>query len=90
MGDTGYSYAKAQVTAHHAIAENSEWHKSWERFPKNPRMRKGGGVIYNYAAAPRAPTFSTLPFHFPPQPSHFQIHTCFRRNPKLDLRNSTE
>ena len=56
--------------AHLAVAENSEKRKSQEWFPKNPRMRKGGGVLYNCAAAPRAPTFATLPFCLPPQPSH--------------------
>ena len=51
-----------------------------ERFPKNPRMRKVGGVLYNCVVAPRNSTFATLPFHLPSQPSRFQIriHTRFR------------
>ena len=53
-----------------------------ERFPKNPRMRKVRGVLYNYAITPHAPTFATLPFQLPPQPSHFQIHTCFYCQPQ--------
>ena len=36
-----------------------------ERFPKNPRMQKVGGVLYNHAAAPRAPTFATSPLRLP-------------------------
>ena len=66
MGDTGCSCTEAQVAAHHAVVENSEGRKSWEKFPKNPRMRKVGGVLYNYTATPRSPTFATLPFHLPP------------------------
>ena len=42
-----------------------------ERFPKNPQMRKVEGVLYNCVAALRAPTFTTLLLHVPPQPSHF-------------------
>ena len=66
MGDTGRGCAKARVMAQLAVAENSERRPSWERFPKNPRMRKVGGVLYNYAAAPHTSTFATLPFHLPP------------------------
>ena len=80
MGDTGRSCAKTHITAHLPVAENSKRRKSWEWFPKNPRMQKGGGVLYNYAAAPHAPTFAISPFQIHPQPSHFRIHihTCFR------------
>ena len=46
---------------------------------QKPLNAKGGGVLYNCAAAPRAPTFAILPFHLPPQPSHFQIHTRSHR-----------
>ena len=73
MGDTGCSHAKAQLTAHHVVAENLEGCKSWEQFPKNPRIQKVGGVLYNCAAAPHVPTFAILPFHLPPQSSHFPI-----------------
>ena len=50
-------------------------------FPKTLKCERVGGVLYNCAATPRAPTFATLPFHLPPRPSHFQIHihARFRR-----------
>ena len=82
MGNTGYSFTEAQVTVHHAVAENLEA-QIVEWFPKNPQMRKVGGVLYNCVATPRAPTFATLLLHLPPQPSHFQIHTRFRRQSQI-------
>ena len=41
-----------------------------ERFPKTLECKKWG-VLYNYAAALHAPTFATLIFCLPPQPSDF-------------------
>jgi len=58
MGDMGSSCAEAQVTAQHAALENLERRKSWSGFPKTLECEKVGGVLYNYSAAPRAPTFA--------------------------------
>ena len=70
MGDAGCSCAKAQVTAHHDVSENWERRKSWSGFPKTLECERWG-VLYNYPAALRAPTFATLLLRLPPQPSHF-------------------
>ena len=50
-------------------------------FPKTLNYEEVGKVLYNFAAASQVSTFATLPFHFPPQSSHFQfhIHTCSHR-----------
>ena len=90
MGDMGRSCAKAQVTAHHAIAENLEWRKSWEQFPKNPRMRKVGECFITALPHPALPPLPFCRFIFLLSPRTSGFTRAPAANPKIDLRDVAE